>query len=135
MTESDVQQHIILHSPHIDTWLLRNNSGAFKNSEGQLIRFGLGNISAKVNETMKSSDLIGLHEVTITPEMVGKKVGIFTAIEVKGPHFKPSPKDKRYIAQCNFINLVNTKGGIGAVCSSKEQYDKIIKDYRDWLVR
>lgn len=135
MTESEVQDQITLHAPYVNSLLLRNNSGAFKDETGRLVRFGLGNVSKKANDTMKSSDLIGVTEVTITPEMVGKKVAIFTAIEVKSPHYKPTPKDQRYIAQCNFINLVNSRGGIGAVCKTKQEFENVIKDYRDWLVR
>lgn len=135
MSESDIQQYIQLHGPYIDTWLLRNNSGALKDANGRLVRYGLGNTSKKVNDTMKSSDLIGIHEVTITPEMVGKKVGVFTAIEVKGSTFKPSEKDERYLAQRNFINLVTNKGGVGAVCKSKEEFNKVIEDYNAYLVR
>lgn len=56
-----------------------------------------------------SSDLIGWTTVEITPEMVGQKVAIFTAIEVKTGNLKATKEQK------NFIDIVNASGGIGKV--------------------
>jgi hypothetical protein len=57
-----------------------------------------------------SSDLIGRFTVTITPAMVGKKVAVFTVIEVKkDKHEKPTP------GQLNFIHETVKAGGIGGV--------------------
>jgi len=57
-----------------------------------------------------SSDLIGMKSVTITPDMVGKTMAIFTAIEVKTPTDKTSPE------QVNFLNMVQKMGGLGIIC-------------------
>lgn len=51
------------------------------------------------------SDLFGITPVTITPDMVGQTVGVFTAIEVKTPTGKVSQKQK------NFIEQVKKNGG------------------------
>jgi hypothetical protein len=51
-------------------------------------------------------DLIGFQSMTITPEMVGRQVAIFTAIEVKTDNGKVSP------AQTKFIDMVRKFGGI-----------------------
>ena len=40
--------------------LWRNNVGAVKTSDGRMIRFGLANDSHKMNQHIKSSDLIGI---------------------------------------------------------------------------
>jgi hypothetical protein len=113
MTESDIQQLVQAQGMTHNIWLLRNNNGAFEDKTGRWVRYGLGNVSKKVNKIMKSSDLIGITSIVITPDMVGRTIGVFTAIEVKDINWKPSEKDQRYIAQRNFINIVKSKGGIG----------------------
>lgn len=56
-----------------------------------------------------SSDLIGIQQVTITPDMVGQKVGVFTAVEVKDPNHKTGIDHLK--RQQNFINVINGLGG------------------------
>lgn len=68
-----------------------------------------------------SSDLIGWQSVTITPDMVGKKVAIFVALEVKSPIGRATPE------QLNFIRNVNEAGGIAGVVRSPEDAEKILK--------
>lgn len=57
-----------------------------------------------------SSDLIGLQAVTITPEMVGKTVACFVAIEVKLPSGRVQEN------QINFLDMVKKLGGKGIIC-------------------
>lgn len=91
-------------------WLLRNNSGAFEDDTGRQVRFGLGNVSKKFNEHMKSSDLIGIETITITVDMIGQKIGRFYAVECKPEDWKYTG-NAREIAQAKFINKVNEMGG------------------------
>ncbi len=56
-----------------------------------------------------SSDLIGWDSVIITQEMVGKKVAIFKAVEVK------TLTGEEREMQINFRNAVNEAGGIAIV--------------------
>ena len=112
MTEIDVQQAIRLEAGRRGTPLLRNNSGASFDKNGRLIRYGLGNDSDKINAVFKSSDLIGIYPVTITPEMVGRTVGVFFAVEVKAPGWKFRDSDKRVVAQKNFGDWVTRHGGL-----------------------
>lgn len=121
-SESEVQQLIQLAGPRHDCLLMRNNSGALKDIEGRLVRYGLGNISRQQNERTKSSDLIGITTITITPDMVGKEIGVFTAVEVKAEGWKPNEKDKRYLAQKNFLNWVRLKGGFAMFAQSEEEF-------------
>lgn len=92
--------------------LWRNNVGAFVDDRGVPIRYGLANESKAVNQSIKSSDLIGITPQIITPEMVGNQVGIFTAIEMKkgGWQYKGTAREQ---AQLKFILLVMSMGGIG----------------------
>lgn len=83
--------------------LFRNNTGAIKDADGRLVRFGL---------CRGSSDLIGFKPVTITPDMVGKTVAVFTAIEVKTPTGKATPE------QIHFIERVKQLGGIAGIARS-----------------
>lgn len=70
-----------------------------------------------------SSDLIGWSCITITPQMVGQEVAVFTAIEVK------NGKDRLTQEQRAFIDAVRAAGGIAGVASSVEDANKIIKEY------
>lgn len=91
-------------------WLLRNNSGAFEDDTGRQVRFGLGNVSKKFNEHMKSSDLVGIESVVITADMVGQTIGRFYAVEAKPEDWKYTGTDREE-AQLKFIAKVNFMGG------------------------
>lgn len=93
-----------------NSWLLRNNSGAFEDDTGRQVRFGLGNVSKKFNEHMKSSDLVGIESVIITADMVGQTIGRFYAVEAKPEEWKYTGT-AREEAQLKFIAKVNFMGG------------------------
>lgn len=84
--------------------LFRNNCGALKDADGRLIRYGVANPGG--------SDLIGWKSVTITPEMVGQKLAVFLAIEVKGERTRVTDQQR------NFIERVRLDGGIAGVARS-----------------
>lgn len=84
----------------------RNNIGAYRDDQGRVIRYGVGNPGG--------SDLIGWTPVLITHEMVGGMLGVFTAIEVKTPRGRPTE------AQLNFIRQVQLGGGIAGIARSTE---------------
>lgn len=125
-SEFEISQKIQLNGPRHKCFLLRNNSGAFKDYTGRMVRFGLGNVSANHSDIMKSSDLIGITEVIVTPDMVGKKLGVFTAIEVKREDWKQSENNKREIAQQNFINWVKLKGGLATFMSDPSDLENFV---------
>ena len=129
MAESEVQQQIRLAVGSAG-YLWRNNSGAFRDEKGRWIRYGLANESKQFNEVCKSSDLIGITPVTVTPDMVGKTIGVFTAVECKQPGWKLLPSDKRGAAQLNFINLVRACGGIAGFARSVEEFFAILPTTR-----
>jgi hypothetical protein len=119
LSEGNVQQQIRIAAARNGTPLLRNNSGACLDQNGRMIRYGLGNDSAKLNKSFKSSDLIGIWPVTVTPEMVGQTLGVFFAVEVKAPGWKFRQSDKRAVAQQNFLTWVSRHGGV-AMFATKE---------------
>lgn len=135
--EQIAQDDVELAAPRQGCRLLRNNNGACQTEDGRQIRFGLGNTSKRVNQQIKSSDLIGITEVVITPEMVGKKVGIFTAIEVKPDGFKVKTQYRegsREWAQENFCQFVRNMGGFAGFATSGKDLKNIIQHFKNWLI-
>jgi hypothetical protein len=109
--EADNQSRIMARGAAVGVDLLRNNSGALLDKRGVPVRFGLGNESRKVNEVWKSSDLIGIWPVMVTPEHVGRVLGVFAAVECKPTGWRLTPGDKRGQAQANFGKWVTDRGG------------------------
>lgn len=89
----------------------RNNSGAYLDDNGSMVRYGLCNDSAQLNAHTKSSDLIGITPTLITQQMVGYHLGVFTALEIKPSGWKLRPSDKRGNAQANFHRIVREACG------------------------
>lgn len=67
------------------------------------------------------SDLFGLVSVVVTLEMVGQKVAVFTALEVKSGKGKASDK------QAAFIKAVNDNGGRAGVVRSAEDAVRVVE--------
>ncbi len=105
--------------------LLRNNSGATPSKitaqcprcghsfavRQTPVRYGLGNTSTSVNANLKSSDLIGIMPVTVTPQHVGQTIGQFIAVEVKKGGWSYSGTAHE-AAQQNFGSVVQRYGGL-----------------------
>ena len=91
--------------------LWRNNTGALKDATGRLVRYGL---------CPGSSDLIGLRQVTITPDMVGQTIAQFVAIEVKD-------RGRLTEQQQAFITMVQQAGGLAGVARSPEEARAILR--------
>ena len=112
-SEASIQQAIRLAAAGRGLLLWRNNVGMAFDRNGNAIRYGLANDSQKMNNHIKSSDLIGIRPVVITPEMVGNVIGQFVAIEVKTEDwvFKGTPRE---LAQQKFLDLVASKGAFSS---------------------
>ena len=109
-SESDVQARVRLAASQAGDVLWRNNTGVLKDERGVPVRFGLCNDSEKLNKHAKSSDLIGIKRVTITPAMVGQTAGLFWAVECKRAGWAYKGTD-REVAQLRFIEAVVAMGG------------------------
>lgn len=109
-SEQGVTKAVRLEAAGKGAVLWRNNVGVMQDEHGNVVRFGLCNESSQLNKKFKSSDLVGLRPVTITPEMVGTILGQFVAREVKAPGWKYSGT-AREEAQLRFLQLVLTHGG------------------------
>ena len=119
MTENNIQKQIMLAASQAGATVFRNNTGngvlgqVVKQEGGQYhivngrrVQFGL---------CVGSSDLVGWRSITVTPDMVGKPVALFLALEVKTPSGKPT------MEQINFINAVRRAGGLAGVVRSVDE--------------
>lgn len=113
MSESSLMRSIQLCLSSLGVRVLRNNVGMLEDKQGTKVRYGL---------CVGSSDLIGWYPVTITPEMVGKKIAIFTAVEVKTPTGRLTKE------QVNFLDAIKSAGGIAFVSRSVEEAERFIKN-------
>lgn len=112
---------------HHGCQLMRNNSGALLDATGRPVRYGLGNISKAHNDKIKSSDLIGFTKVVITPDMVGKTIAVFTAVEVKESTWNYQKKlDARELAQLNFIVWIRKNGGLAGFANAVDKLKSIL---------
>ena len=126
MKENPVQTRIRLDAAQNNSELWRNNVGACVDNSGRQIRYGLSNDSKELNDVIKSSDLIGITSIVITPEMVGMTVGVFTAIETKKSDWVFRLSDARAVAQAKFHDLVRRAGGLAGFARSVEEYRRIV---------
>lgn len=72
-----------------------------------------------------SSDLIGWNSLIVTPEMVGRRVAVFTAIETKAE--KGGHKREE---QVKFVEAVRSAGGIAGFANSPEVTVDLLREYR-----
>lgn len=121
--EDQVSAAIDLAHSHGDVRLLRNNVGVLVDRATQRpVAFGLGSKGAK--PLKGTSDKIGWRSVVVTPEMVGRRLAVFVAIEEKDLA-KPTADQLRFIA------IVQSAGGLAGVAHSAAEAESIL--YPDWL--
>jgi len=134
MQETNIVRKIMLAigiNPNIR--IFRNNTGSawigasVKFTKRQSVNVEAGDVLIKnarffnAGLCVGSSDLIGIKSTEITPDMVGQKIAIFTAIEVKQPNGRTSKE------QTNFINMVNSLGGIAFIAHSDDEAKSFLK--------
>lgn len=114
MTEAQLMREIQIALTDDKTRLFRNNNGVLRDARGQYVKYGLA---------PGSSDLIGVRRITITPEMVGRIVGVFCALEVKLPTNNERPE-----IQLAFTRIVQDLGGRAGFCTSVSEALKILSE-------
>lgn len=112
LSEAAVQQRVRLEAAKKGIRIWRNNVGVLTDDRGVPVRYGLANDSKAVNSMIKSSDLIGIRPVTITPDMVGRVIGQFVAREIKAEGWRYSG-NVHEAAQLRYLELVTGMGGDG----------------------
>lgn len=114
MKETNIQAVIMLALSEMGILIFRNNVGALPDRNGRIVRYGVCNPGG--------SDLIGATPVTITQDMVGSTVAVFTAIECKTALGQPTD------AQLRFIDAVRRAGGRAGIARSAADAVQIALD-------
>ncbi len=114
MTEHHNQTTVLNTKNTGNLRLFRNNVGMLFNDRGTPVNYGL---------QKGSHDLIGITSITITPEMIGRTIGVFTSIEMKKTGWKPpKPTNKKafqkHYEQVSWMNFVKKFGGISYFCDN-----------------
>ena len=112
-SEQHIQQHIRLACSTGPVRLFRNNTGVLRDANGRPVQFGL---------CKGSADLIGWTTRTITADMVGQQVAVFTSIEVKTTTGRLRPEQKLWLA------AVENAGGIAGVARSVADAEALLRD-------
>lgn len=106
-----------------DLLLWRNNVGACEATNGRVIRYGLANDSAQMNDVVASADLIGIYRHIVRPVDVGRALGLFVSIECKKQDWRmPTTPDAALQAQINWATAIATYGGISTFNNGNEPF-------------
>lgn len=117
--ETPLMHEIQLATSQAGARIFRNQVGegrfamrgcAYCQRGGEYVTFGLG---------PGSPDLVGWKTVTVTPEMVGKKLAVFVGIEVKVPGAKTEAKRLRN--QKQFLETIQAHGGIAFMATARDE--------------
>jgi len=113
--ETDLQQRIRLAlGTRPDARLFRNQVGSLPDPRtGRLVTFGLARGSA---------DLIGWRSIVVTPDMVGRRLAVFTSIEVKTPTGRVRPDQQAW------LGVVRGAGGIAGVARSVTDAELVLSN-------
>lgn len=117
-SERAITSRIRLEASRKGVRVWRNNVGACKDQNNNIIRYGLANESPKMNAVVKSSDLIGIRPVIIQHHHVGHMIGQFLAREVKSGSWSYTGT-QREEAQLRFLELVSSLGGDASFANSE----------------
>lgn len=118
MNERDITNPLLKAASKVGARLFRQNVG--RGWVGRLVSQKDGTVvlaNARVLHAglcKGSSDVIGWMPVVITPDMVGRRIAVFTALEVKTPGVPTTDE------QANFVRAVRESGGYAAVVRNVE---------------
>ena len=127
MKESNVSKLIELSVSKVGAKMFRNNVGkawvgkSYQVHEDGKYDLKKGDVVIRDGRILNaglikgSSDLIGWKPTVITPEMVGKTLAVFTAIEVKTQTGRASKE------QIVFIERVKSDGGIAGIARNPSE--------------
>lgn len=105
-SEAFVQGIVRLEASRKGLKLWRNNVGALLDERGVPVRYGLANESKRLNEHIKSGDLIGWRPI----EIGGRRIAQFVSRECKRSDWQYSGTEHEQ-AQLRWIEAVTVDGG------------------------
>ncbi len=114
MAEAEIKNDIIVTLSHGPVRLFRMQVGEFQLKDGRWIASGRKGMA----------DLLGWTTITITPDMVGKKIAVYTSIEVK------SRTGRWREGQPEWMQCVADAGGIAGMARSVSDAIKIIFEWK-----
>lgn len=126
-SEGDIMRSLMKHLSATGARVFRNNVGT--GWVGKVIRRAEGQLTLAQPRPLEaglctgSSDLIGWRTITITPEMVGKTVAVFAAVETKTKVGRLSQD------QANFLRVVHAAGGVAMIATNDEHASKVSSWY------
>lgn len=101
---------------------IRNKDGSVTLAAARPITLGFGMVDGK--PVVGASDLCGLTSIIVTPEMVGTRVAVFTAIEAKRESGGKKSDDQK-----DFVQFVRDAGGIAGFANTPAVAQSIVTDY------
>ena len=139
--ESNIQQRCRIVASRCGARVFRNNRGLFLTIDALVIiqkaarEFGVRGVfdvikSGRIRkvraglEVAGSADLIGWKTYVITPDMVGKRIAVFAAPEIKTLDGRTSKDQQR------FIDNVKEAGGIAGIVRSEGDMEKLFNNHK-----
>ena len=127
ITEHDLQNQIRLYvSQNNLATLFRANAGTAwtgthisKRPDGKIL---ITNPRPFIGLPEGFPDLFGLKTITITPDMIGRKVAVFTGVEIKTPTGRIRDKQR------HMINFMDDAGGIAGVVRSVDDVKFLLNE-------
>jgi len=135
MVESNVLKRVLLKASEIGSTLFRNNTGlgwvgkVIRPNKPTMMLVTPVDVLVKNARPLRaglcegSSDTIGWCSVTVVPSMLGRKIAVFVALEVKDTGGRPSKE------QINFIERAKMAGAIAGIVYSPEDAADIIMEF------
>jgi len=134
LTETDIMHDIMIKVSQHGARVFRNNSGtawagtAHKYTSRETVTVNPGDVVVRQARPLHagltksgSADLIGIVPVTIRPDHVGQRIGVFASIEVKRAKGGVISDD-----QTNFRDQITALGGLAGICRDAQDALAII---------
>lgn len=131
---NNTEDHIRKRHKEVRLWANPTGNGVVGNArEAGKGKYMVDGRRVKFGGPDGASDFLGIQQIKITENMVGKKIGIFVAIETKKPKWRlPTINQKKawttFIQQTRFIKMVRALGGHGGYVRNNEDLEDVLSN-------